>query len=200
MLFSREVPVIVRHARALDRVPFGAILQRWIWARFDREACRASLDEIVRARGIEDLLRPEGVTAGDAFAREALLFPAMGRRTARFGLGSAPRTLTVDDAALGWMARLVRSAALGDAAGCDEALAALGSEPLPSLLPRDPPRQPWPSASIPGVYRREHASVLIRSRRTRILIDPVALLGRGLPHLDTAPRTTRSPRASTRSS
>src|SRR5437867_160384 len=39
--------------------------------------------------------------------------------------------------------------------------------------PADGPR--WPAADRPGVYRREHASVLIRSRAASVVLDPLRL-------------------------
>jgi L-ascorbate metabolism protein UlaG (beta-lactamase superfamily) len=44
----------------------------------------------------------------------------------------------------------------------------------------------WPEISEPGIYRREHASVVIRSRTTTILVDPITLWS-GYPELVSAP-------------
>ncbi len=51
--------------------------------------------------------------------------------------------------------------------------------------PADEPA--WPKISQPGIYRREHASVVIRSRTTTILVDPITLWSGypGLVHAST---------------
>ena len=45
----------------------------------------------------------------------------------------------------------------------------------------------WPQVDRPGVYRREHACLVVRSRDASVLIDPVARLAGSLPGLDRAP-------------
>jgi L-ascorbate metabolism protein UlaG (beta-lactamase superfamily) len=48
------------------------------------------------------------------------------------------------------------------------------------------PLSEFPRVDAPGIYRREHASLIIRSRTTSIIVDPVCLW-RGYPNLWEAP-------------
>jgi L-ascorbate metabolism protein UlaG (beta-lactamase superfamily) len=52
----------------------------------------------------------------------------------------------------------------------------------------DVPARFWPRADRPGLYRREHASLVVASRTTRVLLDPIGLVSAQLPFLDEAPR------------
>jgi len=49
-----------------------------------------------------------------------------------------------------------------------------------------PPEERWPEIDAPGIYRREHASLVIRSKTTTLLVDPICFW-RQYHHLWRAP-------------
>gem|GEM_PF-1618443 len=89
-------------------------------------------------------------------------------------------------AAIGEMFRAAAHA--DDAEAFRRAAAALGPDAAASLaaLPMDANEARWPEIDAPGVYRREHASIVVRSRTTTLLFDPICLW-RAYPHLWRAP-------------
>jgi hypothetical protein len=179
-----------------SEVPFQQLLDGCLEARFDRTRC-AALIEAAEASG---RLRPGLLDAGrmrrgERFATDALLFPRSDvwelsiDRDPPGGApeGRAPRrwSVGVPDAevasASAWLRDVARGQDARDRAG-KAALEVAGWVSDGSVTPRA-----WPRDRRPGVYRREHASVLVRSETTSVLIDPIALAGELLPMISEAP-------------
>lgn len=186
-------------------IPFRKILNRFVAARFEPRACQAALAEILAQHELPaEYFDLAAFDSGGLVATEALLLSAFappatwrlqllrdGRRLASWGLPPEQ---------LGAVAQLVRglattpdlaalSAGYAETLGAD--IAAVLALLPPSVAPSD-----WPEPSAPGIYRREHASVLIRSRQATLLFDPLRLaVGRFPPTLGKAPRSTQRPSA-----
>jgi hypothetical protein len=182
--------------REPETLPFvGSLLSRFMNLGFDRASCRTAIEETLRdttSGASEALLRPEGVTEGGIFAGEALLFPlaewalrivrnsatagrAPWRATGRFDAGSANE--------VGRLLRLVAGGAEADE--LRECASWLGERVLRELTLPDPSLgDDFGRVGAPGIYRREHGSVVIRSRTTSLLLDPVCLW---MPHAPRVP-------------
>ena len=134
------------------------------------------------------VLRPEGARDGGYLVGEDVLFPRPSTDY-DFSIHVADRPLIHHVFApehAPALADLLRSCDMQDP---NEALASwpFDDVPPPSDLVRRPgEHRVFPLPDAPGIYRREHASLLVRSRTTGILLDPLALR-RGLPHLESAP-------------
>ncbi len=176
--------------REIDAIPFvPSLLKRWMELRFEPASCRTALEELLqdpRSGASELLLQPRAVTDGGLVATEALLYPpptralrviafeadrAARRATSRFDAAPAPQVATV----LRWLTDTDRTGAPpphGLPARVVEELTRRDPSPPPTFSPIDEP----------GIYRREHGCVVIRSRTTAVMLDPVSYL---MPH---APR------------
>jgi hypothetical protein len=179
--------------REPEMLPFVVpLLQRWMALGFDPAACRRGVEQVLCDPGSgasESLLDPRAVTDGGMVATEALLYP----RAAR-----ALRVQGVLDGGQPWraMGRFDDSSAREVAAflrwlmadGCDRALApahGLSGKVLEELLRTDPSPMPaFARVDEPGIYRREHGCVVIRSRTTAVMLDPVCYW---IPHAPRGP-------------
>jgi hypothetical protein len=173
----------------MDSVPFGILLADLMARRFEKTACRTHLED--RRRRWSGL-RPEGVADGGHVLEEGVLFPRSGtwflfaddsnvserppggRHRSR-PIAMQPTQTEIPDLAQG----LRRCAGRSGTTHCDERA---------WLRPngRRAGRLRWSDADLPGIHRREHASVLIRSRTTSLLVDPIGLQAR-LPNIGDAP-------------
>jgi hypothetical protein len=167
--------------REPEMLPFVVpLLRRWMQLEFDPVQCRRALEEMIRdpdSGADERLLRPHAVTDGGLVATDALLYPRAERamRVRVLDRVETPRQLTVrfDDSAVDDVASVLRWLT-----GTAE------TPPDLSWLPRsihDELTSPTPSEETgfpridePGIYRREHGSVVIRSTTTTLMLDPVA--------------------------
>ena len=148
-------------------------------SHFGREAVGRALKEA----GRPELFDPRFIDDLGPLASDGLLFPAPEPELAlcfRAGQDAHALHFELEDGVE--LGRLLRQgAARGDSTA--EELSALGLELAPTLgRPA-----PWPAAERPGLYRREHASLLIRSRTSAILLDPLAEL-EGALELSGVPR------------
>ena len=168
------------------RVPFGAVLHRLLREGFEPEASRRAL-EAFNARAGEALLRPGAVDDGGYLVDEDVLFPEEGPWWWVLQQGEARWTTRLEVDAVTVAADFLRAAAR--AGSLEEVRAAwpFGDEDWrDSLFAPAPPPTPWPEPSGPGLYRREHASILVCSRTTSVLVDPIPLQRR-LTHIGSAP-------------
>ncbi|WP_328433162.1 MBL fold metallo-hydrolase [Streptomyces sp. NBC_00425] len=170
--------VIEREPEALPFV--GQLLQRWMALEFDTQQCRRAVEELFRHPAFpvdESLLDARAVTDGGIVATEALLHPsadyAFRLRLFREN-GSAEQVTTRFDTSMAVDVASVLRSLTGD------------PESVPDLswLPRtfcallthgdSVPMPGFPRIEGPGIYRREHGCVVIRSRTTSVLLDPVS--------------------------
>lgn len=172
-------------ARA-SRVPFNAVLQRLLRERFEPEASRRAL-EAFNARLGEPLLRPGAVDDGGFLVGEDVLFPEEGAWWWVLQQGDVRLSTQLPVDLVSYVADFLRTVSrTGD---LDEAR---GDWPFDekewsdAFFTTEPPPVPWAEHSGPGIYRREHASVLICSRTTSVLVDPIPLQRR-LSHIGSAP-------------
>lgn len=184
MIFDRTVGLFLQPMR--HSIPYREILQAWLAARFDPAACRRALEEIIGSRRLPpSLFVPSAIERGGMVATEELLTRSY-EEANRFGFvvmrGSERAYLRIlpreEVPSLG---ELLRAATQGDDAAevrrrfaghADDALLDVlcARTKVPAVAPL-----PWPEARVPGIYRREHASLLVRSRETSVLFDPLCL-------------------------
>jgi L-ascorbate metabolism protein UlaG (beta-lactamase superfamily) len=161
------------------------LLDSWERLDFEPHGCAAVLDDLATAFGLSDgFFTVDEIFRGGYVATDRLLFDSWkpgdewssvivsrGGHTAAGVLGSED---VVD------FARIVREAER--AANGDAFRAALSDEAddaLLELFAGSPlvhgAHGEWPPANRPGIFRREHASIVIRSSTTTLLTDPQSL-------------------------
>jgi L-ascorbate metabolism protein UlaG (beta-lactamase superfamily) len=171
-------------------VPFVQILTGWMDAGFEPDECRAVLESFIEKKGVpRHFFNLDEIGLGGRPATDALLFEFFtDRRDWVFAVRSlqdghaqvAGVRLPVRSVPL--VSNLVRAArAASGPSAIDPRFRTMVGEQLwraiCSISTTDPklddaPHGWWPAVDGPGIYRREHASLLIRSRTTSILIDP----------------------------
>ena len=170
--------------RETETLPFvGSLLRRWMELGFEPAGCRRALEDILREPGSgasESLLNPRAVTDGGLFATDELLYPPA-ELALRIRAFDAPNCLVrarLDESSVGEVAALLRwltgsAEAVPDTSWLPERVLAELARPEP-----DPPPE-FPRIEEPGIYRREHGCVVIRSHTTALMLDPVAFW---MPH------------------
>ncbi|HEX7956171.1 MAG TPA: MBL fold metallo-hydrolase [Pyrinomonadaceae bacterium] len=175
--------------RETETLPFvGSLLRRWMELGFEPRACRRALEEVIRepASGAsESLLDPRAVTDGGLVATDALLYPPSELALSIRFFDARPWSVKAgfDESSAGEVAALLRRLT-GDAdAVADPSW--LPARALAELTRPEPDAPPeFPRIEEPGIYRREHGCVVIRSRTTALMLDPVAFW---MPHALRAP-------------
>lgn len=187
MPFSGSAVVTLRPA--FPSVPFGPLLQQWMEAKFEPGECRRHLENLLEQKKIPPaFFRPEEIEKGGRAATDALLFDCFASPAPAWTLflqGVSGQELLRAGArlpaqAVPWAAQLLRAASYSDDLATLRSMAASG---LPGRLAQifnvclEPAADEatygaWPVADAPGIYRREHASLLIRSQTTTLLFDP----------------------------
>jgi hypothetical protein len=170
--------VVEREAEALPFV--RSLLGRWMDLEFDAAACRQALEDVLREPGSgasESLLNPRAVTDGGLFATDALLYPEaeLALRIQVFNDGGPllPVKARFDESSAEEVAGLLRwLTGRADADACPSWLPERVRNELMRPEPSPPPD--FPRIEEPGIYRREHGCVVIRSRTTAVMLDPVA--------------------------
>jgi hypothetical protein len=173
--------------REAERLPFvTALLDRWMALRFDPAACRRAVEETIRdprSGASEALLEARAVTDGGVVATEALLYPPAARalRAIEFdGTRVRGRRASVrfDEAAAPDVAAFVRSLVAptsGEPRGVATPHGPFPPHVVEELLRPDPsPAPDYMPVTEPGIYRREHGCVVVRSRTASVMLDPVA--------------------------
>jgi L-ascorbate metabolism protein UlaG (beta-lactamase superfamily) len=180
MVVRRGITVHVVE-REPELLPFvRLLLQRWMRLEFDPGPCRRALEEVLRdaASGAsESLLTPSAVTDGGLVATEALLYPAanLALRLQGHDADRPPWSMTLrfDKRSAGEIAQFLRQITRAAGAECD--LSWLPPRVQAELQRPEPaPSGEFPPIEEPGIYRREHGCVVIRSRTTAVMLDPVA--------------------------
>lgn len=198
VIFRRELEIRLLPLVGPRHLPFEQLLDDFLRVELEPAACRARLEALVAQHpspaSLGDLVDPAAITRGDVFLREAALFPPL----EGWGLGFCERDRVVGfqlDEELDAIGGLLHLGARSDDLAAFRELAeALGEEAL-AFITRPGELRPsrWPRAEGPGIYRREHASLLLRSETTSILLDPIGMQT-GMPNIARAPVSAGAPR------
>lgn len=169
------------HVRPLPwPVPFHELLTTWVGAGLEPGACRRATEAAIAAGVPEGLLDPAQVTAGGVVATPALLQGSRADESWLWVL--AGRTFEVPADATPAITALIRIAA--EAESRDEALASARDvtddvailASYAEALEDTHEHGTWPPVDAPGIYRREHASLVIRTPGgATLVIDPQRL-------------------------
>jgi L-ascorbate metabolism protein UlaG (beta-lactamase superfamily) len=182
MRLSANTSVILRPAE--PPVPFELLLSRWSGAGFEPGECRRALEQLMVERKIPGaLFCPDEIERSGHPATDALLFDFFSPSREWIWLvqiGNQRAGVRLPVAAMPAVAQLLR--AIGPSRDVDALLAAAEPGIYPKLLgllcgrvedaSGPAPYGAWSPCAAPGIYRREHASVVVRSRTTTLLVDP----------------------------
>ena len=161
-------------------VPTSEIVQRWQRAGFEPAACRAALEAIIAEHSLPasyfDLSQIE---RGGFVATDELVFGFFANpRTYSLTISSRERSfgLETDESGLPDMFGVVRVVLdCDDFAAAREQLEGLDEEALAIIADAyavASPPETWPAIGQPGVYRREHASLVIQTEQATLVTDP----------------------------
>lgn len=168
-------------------LPAEAIMSEFLALGFEPGACRDKLEQLIGTLQLDptwfDL---DAVATGGRTGTDKLLFDlyqGQRERAWRWQMHSPLRrsfTLPLKAEEVEVASEIVRLGTQGESLGefrdeCDGALGStLASWLLPSTLTELPHGQHglWPRLEGPGIYRREHASLIFRSRTTTLVTDP----------------------------
>jgi L-ascorbate metabolism protein UlaG (beta-lactamase superfamily) len=195
VIFRRELAIRLMPIVGARHIPFDQLLRELLRVELDPARCRARVEALVAEQpSLEAFLDPAAISRGDVVLRDAALFPSVEGWGLGFLEGDRFSGFHLDDderEAFGELLRL--GATSDDVAAFREAGEALGEEVLDFLTrPGAVPMSRWPRSDRPGIYRREHASLLVRSETTSVLIDPIGMQT-GLPNISRAPMRGDAP-------
>jgi L-ascorbate metabolism protein UlaG (beta-lactamase superfamily) len=189
MRLSATTTVVLRPAN--PPVPFEILLSEWGRAGFEPGACRRVLERLVEQRNIpREMFCPEAIEQGGRPATDALLFDFFTPSrdwicTIRGAHPTARRMgVRIPVSAVSVVARMLRE--IGPSRDRDALrAAAVKAGVYPRLVDAlcacveessaPAPYGTWRRVDAPGIYRREHASVVIRSHTTTLVVDPQGL-------------------------
>ncbi|WP_224247948.1 MBL fold metallo-hydrolase [Hyalangium gracile] len=175
MRIAPEVIIDLTSLPERSDVPFPDLIKGLIEARFEPRASRRLLEHF-NGKMKEPLLRPEGVADGGYLVHEDVLFPKASHWWILFQDAEERLSSTLDVDAVSVVADFLRTATHAtDPEQVREAWPFDEDAWVRRLVSAPPPELLWPEPSGPGLYRREHASLLIRSRTAGILVDPITL-------------------------
>ncbi|WP_158621607.1 MBL fold metallo-hydrolase [Corallococcus aberystwythensis] len=186
MQLPRELFVNLVSLSSTSHVPLDGLLVGMLRAELSPEAVRALLAS-TRERLGNALLRPEGVDDGGWLVEEQVLYPSRLPWRMTLVRGASRRWVEVPPGVMPLVAHFLRQVAHEPDARRVQALWPFDDaswELWRDVTPTAPSR--WSVPDGPGIYRREHASLLIRSRTTSILVDPLGL-HRRMPSMTAAP-------------
>ncbi|HEY1623282.1 MAG TPA: MBL fold metallo-hydrolase [Streptosporangiaceae bacterium] len=180
-------------------IPFDKILRQWTVLKFTAEACQNSLDKLIaQDQSLERFFDSRELRTGGFCATEDLHYGIYGQSPrwdwdlfSRSAATVSSVSMRVDTSVsmqvgIGELSQLcgfLRSESQDDYTqeGFRTALRDLGADQrvieaiVASLGDRGQGAGRWPSSRVPGIYRREHASLLFRSDTTTVVVDPQAL-------------------------
>ncbi|MEM6994415.1 MAG: MBL fold metallo-hydrolase [Myxococcota bacterium] len=143
---------------------------------FEPAASRAILQRAAARHGLEDCFDLDALQHGGHFARDRLLFGASDLQRWAFTAQTDETWVRCETDAAGaeQLGQLIYAWARGEEEFVTAWRDAFPDTPVPGFEPpRDVAR--WPRAEGPCIVRREHASLLIDSGTTRVLLDPQGL-------------------------
>lgn len=187
---SQVLVDLVPVARRVGSLPFGELLRDMLQAGLAPQATRAALER-VNARLEVPLLRPQGVEDGGFLVEEQVLFPQEFTWWVLFQDSRERLTTSLAPEDVPAVAHLLRVASHAQDLGQIRAAWPFEETAWVERLVAPAPSGPsWPEPQGPGIYRREHASLLVRSRTSGLLLDPIALQRR-LPNMRGVPANLR---------
>jgi len=163
-----------------SEVPYPDLLKGLLQVGFEPRAARKLLEHFNSKLKVP-LLRPEGTEDGGFLVQEEVLFPRAHTWWVFFQDEQERLSTPLDEEAVSVVAGFLRVAT--HAEGLQQVREAWPFDDdawVERLVTATPPETRWPEPDAPGLYRREHASLLIRSRTTGILVDPISLQRRML--------------------
>lgn len=167
-------------------LPFDALLAGLLAAEFEPEAARRLLER-TNASLAQPRLRPQGVEDGGPLVEPSVWFPDAGRWWIVFQEALERSRSELSPEAVPVVADLLRVLSrTDDPARVREAWPFDDTEWLERLTRGGAPSVRWVEPDGPGLYRREHACLLLRSRTHSLLVDPIQLQRR-LPSMRGAP-------------
>jgi L-ascorbate metabolism protein UlaG (beta-lactamase superfamily) len=167
------------------RVSFRELLAAWHRVGFRPAACSKVLQAAIdRDASLSEFLNPAEIGHGAVVATDKLLYGCWSESrpwSCRiYGVANAV-SLSLDHEEVETMSQIIRAAAdatdigdLGDRLG-EMVTGDSMSEIIQLLTSPAQVADKWPAVSAPGIYRREHASLVIRSSNTTVLVDPTNL-------------------------
>lgn len=194
MIFRRELEIRLIPLVGPRHIPFQQLLDNFLRFELDPARCRARMEALVAEHPpLGELIDPAAITRGDVFLRDAALFPHLEGWGLGFCEGDRVVGYGLDSELDGFGALLQLGARSDDLHAFREAGEALGEEALAFLTrPGALPESRWAPPDRPGIYRREHASLLVRSETTAILVDPIGMQT-GMPNIARAPVSLDAP-------
>jgi L-ascorbate metabolism protein UlaG (beta-lactamase superfamily) len=163
-------------------VPCARLLQELRRIDFEPARTCAKIEALVAEQGLDPRWFDLAAAArGGALASDFLLYGAHASSASwtwsMRARGGRPASVSLSANDVPIAAELIRQCTFGDdpeglRALCREAL---GPDLSAALWPSTPRRSAagrWPRVDAPGIYRREHASLVFRSRTTTVVIDP----------------------------
>jgi hypothetical protein len=176
--------------REPEMLPFVAtLLSEWIGCGFEAAACRRALDRVLADPGSgasESLLNRDAIAGGGLVATDGLLYPVADRalRMQVFDDSGPPKSITArfDSSSAPEVSRIVRDITRNPERAVQ--LTGLPERMAAALGPCESYSAPgFVRIDEPGIYRREHGSIVIRSATTSVMLDPVAhWMPHGLRH------------------
>jgi L-ascorbate metabolism protein UlaG (beta-lactamase superfamily) len=175
--------MLLAHGAALDlnlerpamSLPFSQLLRAFLEAKFDASACRAAVERLLPAAQ-QKLVNLGAFKRGGVILRPEVLYPdatswiftvRRGADSLSFRLPGSARSV----------ATLIRDLTDDDQPVSPKAIARqLPTVASKLLLGARRRRKTWSAPQAPGIYRREHACLLIQSERAAVLVDPVWLM------------------------
>ncbi|HEY1623283.1 MAG TPA: MBL fold metallo-hydrolase [Streptosporangiaceae bacterium] len=178
---------------SLPQIPYGRIVYEWKLLKFAAESCKWSLDRIISEEpGFEQFFNPRELLSGGFGGTDNLHYGLYDQsrywdwELSSGAAGTGPSILKrVETSELPSLGAFVRSWRDGDLPHEEfrATLKRLGADPLAVDVvltsPEDeaPDAGRWMSSDLPGMYRREHASLVFRSDTTTVVVDPQVLSG-----------------------
>lgn len=181
-MFSKSVRVSLDPITPLIRVPFQKILNGFLQAKFQPQECREVLESLIEEDpSLRKYFDLEAFQSGGFVGTEALRFPAtpdrfnlsftlIGSDTGGFSSELSAPMLKPISSLVRWGSRTEETEQVK---AKFEKIEPRIAERLVRPMKFTP--KPWPAITQPGIYRREHASLVIRSETTSILIDPIPM-------------------------
>ncbi len=169
-------------------------MRAYVRADFSPRASRIALERFLRERRVpEGLFDPAAIERGDCTATARLLFPRVKSWELRISDAGETQGVAVGlpERQFGEAAELLRwGSRTNDARRFRREFSFLGRNFLDAHVGKSPVAalRQWPGADSPGLYRREHACVIVRSEATTLILDPISqVLGRFYPRVAAVP-------------
>jgi len=194
MLLSRDAFVDIFPSAPQLTMPVHELIQRFVQLGLDPSKCRAFVEQLVKAGRLRaDDFHLDAFDDGGLVLSEQALYFDVGEWTFTAGTSEGFVSSRLEPDQLEAAADIVRIAAHGDDLDeLREACDFLDDDVFARMTRKDEGAPRWPLADRPGIYRREHASLLVRSRTSAVLLDPLFMHTMGMKPLRRAPSAVGS--------